>query len=395
MRVLITDGNERSALATTRSLGRRGIQVVVGASEGRCLAGVSRYCWRSFTYPSPYTHPNEYVSRLLEVIRECEISVFFPMSDLALHLVAQQFSEFDPLVRIPIPGLEIIHTLTDKCYLMRLAETLGIPIPETTFVPNAEAQEILSSIESFPVVVKPGRSATRINGVWQKTAVQYAPDSGALHRLYRENDYLRLPSLIQRRVYGEGHGIFALMNHGKPVALFAHRRLREKPPSGGVSVMSESIPLPQPITSYALRLLEHVGWHGVAMVEFKLDEQSKEPMLMEVNGRFWGSLQLAIDAGLDFPFLLYSLACRGQADPPIGNYRIGVKLRWLLGDLDHLILRIRRRNSKLHLPQSCPSRLKELVDFLRFYEHDLHYETLRFNDTAPFILELSQYFHMR
>ena len=87
----------------------------------------------------------------------------------------------------------------------------------------------------------------------RKTGVHYAASEAELNRLYNTIDYLRQPSLIQRRVEGDGQGVFALMNKGKPVALFAHRRLREKPPSGGVSVLRESISLPQPMTDYALR----------------------------------------------------------------------------------------------------------------------------------------------
>ena len=182
---------------------------------------------------------------------------------------------------------------------MQLATQLKVPIPETFFVPNGRLEKILSSLYSYPVVVKPGRSVISVNDDLCVTGVHYAHNATELNRLYDKIDYLQQPSLIQRRVEGEGQGVFALMNKGKPVALFAHRRLREKPPSGGVSVLRESIALPQPMTEYALRLLQYTGWHGVAMVEFKVDRQTGAPLLMEVNGRFWGSLQLALDASVN------------------------------------------------------------------------------------------------
>jgi predicted ATP-grasp superfamily ATP-dependent carboligase len=88
--------------------------------------------------------------------------------------------------------------------------------------------------------VKPGQSIVNTNGRLRKTGVHYAAGEAELVRLYATVDYLRQPTLIQRRVDGEGQGVFALMNKGQPVALFAHRRLREKPPSGGVSVLREA-----------------------------------------------------------------------------------------------------------------------------------------------------------
>jgi predicted ATP-grasp superfamily ATP-dependent carboligase len=183
------------------------------------------------------------------------------------------------------------------------------------------------------------------------------------------------------------------MNQGEPIVQFAHRRLREKPPSGGVSVFRESIALPQVMTDYAIRLLQHVHWHGVAMVEFKVDQQTGEPMLMEINGRFWGSLQLAIDAGVDFPYLLYKLFTGQEIPPNATDYQIGVTSRWLLGDLDHLYSRLFKSDtSSSSLPPNLSSKLKTLQNFCRFYQRNMYYEVLRPHDLSPFIYELKQYF---
>ena len=115
--------------------------------------------------------------------------------------------------------------------------------------------------------------------------------------------------LLQERIEGPGVGVFVCCDRGEPVALFAHRRLREKPPSGGVSVLCESAAArsDRRATS-ATRLLQALDWRGVAMVEFKRDLRDGSLRLMEINGRFWGSLQLAIDAGVEFPGRRWSIA---------------------------------------------------------------------------------------
>ena len=113
--------------------------------------------------------------------------------------------------------------------------------------------------------------------------------------------------MIQELVEGQGKGIFALYNHGKAVAFFAHHRLREKPPQGGDSVFSESVKCDPELLRYAKTLLDKAGWHGVAMAEFKGND-GDIPYLMEVNTGFWGSLQLAVDCGVDFPWTLYQIA---------------------------------------------------------------------------------------
>ncbi|PWT77363.1 MAG: hypothetical protein C5B60_02900 [Chloroflexi bacterium] len=148
------------------------------------------------------------------------------------------------------------------------------------------------------------------------------------------------------------------------------------------------------MVDYALRLLQHVSWHGVAMVEFKIDQDRGVPLLMEVNGRFWGSLQLAIDAGVDFPYLLFQLATGQPIQLPPNGYRIGVKSRWLLGDLDHLLLRLFKPKETLQLQPGTPSKWQSIADFCRFFQRGTYYEVERFNDLGPGIYEWRHYFEL-
>src|SRR5262249_54023142 len=105
----------------------------------------------------------------------------------------------------------------------------------------------------------------------------------------------------------------------------------------------------------------------------------------------WGSLQLAIDAGVDFPYLLYQLATGQPIQVPINGYRSGVKSRWLLGDLDHLFLRLFKPEERLHLPPDTPSKWQTLVEFCRFFQRGMHWEVERFDDPGPGIYEWRNY----
>ena len=196
--------------------------------------------------------------------------------------------------------------------------------------------------------------------------------------------------MLQRWIEGEGVGVFVLMWNGKIIARFSHRRIREKPPSGGVSVLCESIEPPPGTMNAAIQLLNELQWSGVAMVEFKWDRLKNLPQLMEVNARFWGSIQLAISAGVDFPYMLYSLAL-GKKVEPVTKYKIGIRSRWELGDLDHLWIRFRDASSDL-LPSNTPSRLEVLKNFLfDFFRPSVRNEVLRLEDPAPFLHEFSEY----
>jgi predicted ATP-grasp superfamily ATP-dependent carboligase len=189
-------------------------------------------------------------------------------------------------------------------------------------------------------------------------------------------------------------GIFLLVWRGETRAVFSHRRIREKPPAGGVSVYRESIAADPGLVARSRALLDRFDWQGVAMIEFKVDQATGTPYLMEINGRFWGSLQLAVDAGVDFPALLVALA-RGESPPPFPGYRTGIRSRWWLGDVDHLLARLTKSASELALPPGSPGRLRALLHFLTLWRPGDRSEVCRWSDPAPALHEGLQWIQGR
>jgi predicted ATP-grasp superfamily ATP-dependent carboligase len=181
------------------------------------------------------------------------------------------------------------------------------------------------------------------------------------------------------------------MKGGKVIAKFSHKRIREKPPSGGVSVLSESIEPPVEAMNSAVKILEKLQWTGVAMVEFKIDRGKNVAMLLEVNARFWGSLQLAVSSGVDFPYLLFRLA-NGENIEDHSGYTVGLRSRWELGDLDHLMIRLFKKSSKLNLLLDYPSRAALFKNFMfDFIRPSVKNEIFQYGDAKPFFHELRGY----
>lgn len=382
-KVLVLDGNERPALAITRSLGKRGIQVVVGSDKEKSLAGVSRYCSERLLYPSPMYNSNEFINTITQEIKKRAITIIYPVTEITTYLILKYRERFGE-IKIPFASFDKFEILTNKISLMKLAEKLNVPIPETHYISNTEDIYVLKDKLKYPVVIKPCRSRILTERGWINASVKYAYSEKELVESVESTYYFKsYPFLLQQFIKGEGRGVFALYNHGQPIVFFAHRRLREKPPSGGVSVLCESIPVDPVLRGYSERILNHVKWHGVAMAEFKVSEEGL-PYLMEINARFWGSLQLAIDAGVDFPWLLYQIET-GICLDRINSYRKGVKLRWLLGDFDNLYLTFKSRTNII-------AKIFSLIRFLNLFARNTHYEINRLSDFKPFLFELEQYF---
>jgi predicted ATP-grasp superfamily ATP-dependent carboligase len=392
--VIILDGNQRSALAATRSLGRKGIDVAVGAEKGRSLASSSRFCKSVFAYPSPESDPPAFLRAVRETADRYVDPVLFPMTDTTVNEILLQRNLFPENVRIPFSDHERYDALSDKENLFRQAKSLAIPMPETLFSSDFTSRDALISeaVEmGFPLVVKAAHSRARLSGEYVASSAIYANDPGELETVLGNEPFTRMRCLIQKKIQGPGIGIFLLARHGDVLARFAHRRIREKPPSGGVSVLCESIRPPAEALDAASRLISLNGWHGVAMCEFKWDSVENRPKLIEVNARFWGSLNLAIRAGVDFPFLLYQLALGERVEGP-AEYRIGLKSRWELGDLDHLVIRLMKDPDDPSLAGTRVRKRDAVAAFLAdFFRPSVVHEVFQSGDPGPFLFEAKEY----
>jgi predicted ATP-grasp superfamily ATP-dependent carboligase len=387
--VFITDGDQRSALAVVRSLGRAGVAVTVGESQMPSLAGTSRYCSKQVRYPSPAADGERFLAFLRERLAGGEYEVLLPMTDVTMQLIATARASLPSSVRVPFPSREQVCLAQDKGHVLDLAQRLGIPCPETFFCDEETVEEVAETL-GYPVVVKPRFSRAFRDGRWIHGAVIYAHDPASFVAAYRQARASVPCPIVQEKLEGEGRGVFLLIWNGELKAAFCHRRLREKPPWGGVSVYCESVPLDHGLVEKSYALLKALDWQGVAMAEYKVDRRDGQAKLMEVNGRFWGSLQLAIDAGMNFPLLLYRLAMEDDV-PAQFEYQAGVKSRWLLGDLDHLLIKLTHAQSPSGVRYSWGSRLAAGASFLKFYERKSRSEVQRLDDPAPGWHEIKSY----
>lgn len=133
MKILILDANQRSALAATRSLGSKGVPVVVADETKKTLSGSSRYCKENFEYPSPYEYSQDFIITLKKECIERNINVIFPMTEITTHLLLKHRDQFKGVI-IPFASFGTFDLLTDKCKLFELAQQLGVPVPMTYFI---------------------------------------------------------------------------------------------------------------------------------------------------------------------------------------------------------------------------------------------------------------------
>jgi len=362
MRILVLDGNQNSAVACVRSLVRAGHCVWVGASSSLPKAGLSRGCKGSFRYPGREQGMEAFAKCIAAQVRRVGGTLVLTMTDRnTLALSAHRDLISSAGARLALPAHAIVLRAFDKLQVTRLAESLGIAVPQTNWVEQGAQAEQLADSLHYPVVLKPSRSEELSStGRIRKTGSPlYARNRHEFLRAHVRLSRRCASFLVQEFVHGTGAGYSALMREGELRAEFAHRRIREVLPTGSGSAVRVSIPPTPELRSAALSILEALKWHGVAMVEFRIRPDGT-PVLLEINGRFWGSLALAVYSGMDFPTLLARMVSDGDVTAP-SAYRTGICSRWLVGDFRHLLYVLRGAPSGF--PENYPSRLSTLARF--------------------------------
>lgn len=389
--ILVTDGDERSALAVVRSLGRAGHKVYVCSTSGQSIAGASRHASGEQIVAPSLTSADSFAREIRSLIELWGIDVLFPMTEQAFNAVFANPELFIDVL-IPAASPENFRAISDKRLVTEAAAACGLAVPTQIVLGTpADAGNLGERELHFPMVVKPARSVAQKNGTQIKLGVIHCHDRSSLRSALDRLPSVAYPLLLQQRIVGPGVGVFLLLWDDELVAKFAHRRLREKPPAGGVSVYRESIAPDPVLVERSRRLLDRFGWSGVAMIEYKVDEKTGTPFIMEINGRFWGSLQLAIDAGVDFPKLLLARASGERVYGP-SEYKLGIRSKWEWGEVDYALARLRRTDAELSLPPGSSGRLRAVLRlFLPWVPGD-RFEVFRASDPAPFFRETLRYF---
>jgi predicted ATP-grasp superfamily ATP-dependent carboligase len=333
-RILILDGHTNQALACARSLGQNDYTVLAASHRYLPLAAWSRYCRGS------YRLRRETLEAFAEMrgwAQRQGVSIVLPLSERSCLLCNAERKAWEKLgMTIGCGPDEMLFGAFDKAQTALWAERCGVRIPPTRVPKSLEDCYAHADTVGYPCVIK-----QRWSNAWTGTSFLtnrgpgYVDTADGLEDAVKTRKQGDFWPLIQGYVPGRGRGAFALYDHGRPVAWFAHERMRDVRPTGSASSLRCSIRLEPRLQEPAERLLTELQWHGPAMVEFR-DDGKQPPCLIEINGRFWGSLQLGIDAGVDFPGMWVSIL-NGQQVQTGSDYVEGLTLRWLWGDVKRLL----------------------------------------------------------
>ncbi len=337
--VLVTDALLRKSLAAVRSIGRKGIPVYAAEATRLTPAGFSRYCTGSLRSPAPASEPEAFAEWLIETAGRFKGLVLLPMDDASVSVTLDHAAALEQRdCRFLIAERESFDLASDKYETTRLAQSLGMDCPGTWLPAGTEELPAIAAEAGFPLVVKP-RSSSGSRGI------RIVHNLADLQQAFgHAAEGAKLPMIQQYIPPGERFDAALLFDtEGRLTASFVQKELRHYPADIGPSTVQESVWMPE-LAEAAETLLRKLNWRGIAEVEWMRDPRDGRLKLMEINPRYWNSLHLAIQSGIDFPSMHYRLIL-GERVHPVSTYAVGQMARNLLpGDLLHAMSTRRLRS---------------------------------------------------
>lgn len=377
-RVLVTYAWVRSSLAVIRNLARHGLEVYAGDHQDIFMSRVSRYVTGWVKYPHYSSDPDGFVDTLVRFCAEKGITTYLPSHEEGL-VVAKRRHRFPDSVRIPLAPYETLNRMHNKRETERIAAETHVPFPSTFTFENRQDYEnkkrLLPAAGIFKQVYGHGSHGVGIyhdpeqrDGIWARMSAGV-------------EDPAHLP-LVQELLQNKRIYAASLVAHeGKVFATFVRRNLREKEPFGGACVKCESVLAPD-LVDHCTRIVRHMGFTGVAMFEFLVDEKTRQHWLMDINPRYWGTSSHEFDCGVEYPWMQYCLL-NGLPFAEHPAYPEGLKSRWIVGDVI----------SWLKSRPTASNQRENLVRYLDF--DDDFFMDFKLDDPLPFFVEAYLYFKFR
>jgi predicted ATP-grasp superfamily ATP-dependent carboligase len=381
---LVLDARLRQSLVAVRSLGRQGKNVAAlevsnnAVEAGHVPSFFSRWCQQRYIAPSFQENSEPYLRYLLRLLDSTGARVLITSSDSTIALIREHREIFERQACVALAKESALKIAINKEQTLEIAKHLGLGVPRSVIVKSES--EVLAAIDEteLPAVVKPCES-----WLWSKNGQQAArlvcqlvttleEARRAVAELTRHGGQV----LVQQFLSGKREAVSFLYAKGEIYARFAQWAKRTQPPLGGTSVYRQSIAVPEDIGYQAERLVREIELEGYSEVEFRRDSAGKA-YLMEINPRLSASVEVAVRAGVDFPYLLYQWA-NGDRISRVENYRAGVWMRYLGGDIIATGQALRQRDRP-----GVDAPLKALLDFFLSFFTPADYDYMEWRDPLP------------
>ena len=379
--VLVTDGHSRAGLAVARALARRGVTVLVLASEPGSPVFHSRLLRNVILSPSAMNNPKGFAEFVLKTLREHRIGLALPITDQALLAFDQYRAQLETLTRVAMASPEALRSALDKRINLELAVKLGVPCARQFDLTRLDQIPEMIETLGFPIVLKrPGDPVDDTMPAFTFRLL-YAHNEAQLRGFIAEHCSHGQYPLFQEMATGEIQNVCCFAAQGEILAAHEYQSIRRLEGAGVLRKIIEPSP---DLLRHARALLGALRWDGVAHLGFFVDKKRDRVWYMETNGRFWASIQGSIHAGWDFPYWVYQHFLHGQRPNP-GPIEVGSLTCWHQGDL--IALTNFLRGGEIPATGTNPTKSEAILQYLSGFAPSIHSDVFAWDDPVPAVVE--------
>lgn len=316
-------GTHTMGLGVIRALGSMGIPIIAIYYDSKDMGYVSRYVKESVRAPDPEKFADQFLELVILTASRFDSSLVFPVSDETMELVSRNKNVLDEYCTTACTEWKITHQFINKKYTYALADAIGVPAPITIVPKSLEDVEKYGQTIEYPCLVKPtlshyyykkfNKKMVRVNNIDQMIGA------------YRQASDVGLEVMLQEIIPGDdalGVNYNSYFWKNQPLVEFTAQQVRNAPPIFGSPCVAVSKNIPEVIEP-GRKILRAMGFYGYSCTEFKKDPRDGVYKLMEVNGRHNLSTLLAVECGINFPWIHYTHLVEGEL-PSVNDFRENV-----------------------------------------------------------------------
>jgi len=382
--IIVLSVNTPIGLTILRDLAEHGYRTI-GIGANGCIGHASKHCHQSEVRASTR---ELLIEQLVSLSKTYPQSCLIAISESDIALLNESRATLEPKLKLLIPQSRQMDIVLDKASTITYAKSVGIDCPKTWLIKELNELDDIAAELTFPLVLK-WANPLQVQAKLQQQGLTlhkllYALNYQQLSELLEPYQSIGSFPLIQAYCHGVGLGQFFLCKDGQVHLEFQHIREHEWPPEGGTSTRCRSVELSQhqACLEQSKALLKKINWQGVAMVEYRFCAKRQQYILMEINGRFWGSLALSYYSGVGFASGLVKLLGDNKSVQQT-NYRL-VSAIYMIPEVKRL-LRISFQQQAINDPVFKSSASQSLWSLITSYcSFKCHYFVFNWQDPRPF-----------
>ncbi|MFD1586983.1 ATP-grasp domain-containing protein [Halorientalis brevis] len=377
--IVVPAASAASSVAFHRSLGRRGIRTIAVSETETAPSFRSRYCDETVLVSDPKEDITGYKEALLALAMRPDVETIVPLREEDIYVLSKYRQEFAEHIATPWPSFETLRTVHDREKLFDAARKASVPVPETNTLDDVDDWGRRLVVKSrYALLTGDYLSDSAAEGIIEPRSATFLkpderPDKERLRSEFKHNPH------VQQFVDGTEFSLGVLYDDGEPVVETQKRIIRGKKYYCGPSVYHESVDIRE-LEELGRRLLTQLDWHGPADIDIIRDDNSGEYKLLEINPRFWATIQMEIHAGFDFP-LYYWRMTQNDSRQSIPSPEPGIASHYLPGELSY-IQSVLTEDHPLCDPPSVSSSGWEIT---RSIIGDHRFDLLDLDDPLPFV----------